>query len=44
MSEIQDALKRIEWALREVLPGRALNEDFETTKAANRQAGGRTAA
>jgi hypothetical protein len=32
MSEIRDAIKRIEWALREILPGRALNEDSGTKK------------
>lgn len=43
MSEIQDAIKRIEWALREVLPG-GLNEEVETKKAAKDRFGGRTAA
>jgi hypothetical protein len=41
MSEIQNAIKRIEWALQEVLPGRALNEKAETKKAAKHHFGGR---
>jgi hypothetical protein len=42
MSEIQNAIKRIEWALQEVLPGRTLKEEAETKKAAKHHFGGRS--
>jgi len=44
LAEIQDSVKRINWALREILPGRILDEYEGPENAEKKQPGGRSAA
>jgi len=44
LAEIQNSVKRINWALREILPGRVLDEYEDPENPAKKQPGGRSAA
>jgi hypothetical protein len=44
LAEIQNSVKRINWALREILPGRILDEYEDPENPENKQPGGRSAA
>jgi len=44
LAEIEDSVKRIDWALREILPGRVLDEYNQPGNSGNGQSGGRSAA
>ena len=44
LAEIQDSVKRINWALREILPGRVLDEYEDPENPEKKQPGGRSAA
>ena len=44
LAEIQNSVKRINWALREILPGRVLDEYEDPESHENKQSGGRSAA
>jgi hypothetical protein len=44
LDEIENSVKRINWALREILPGRVLDEYNDPQKSGEQKSGGRSAA